>query len=113
MLVLVYALGARTNPWISGPSGYCLRMFSKLLRVINSHSPMQLTITNTLLTGESPPGVNTRQHTRCTAMIRLLCTHDHGWYVANLVEEHNHHPQSAGSKERSRAGHEIFGPGAK
>ncbi|KAL6591476.1 hypothetical protein ACP70R_049979 [Stipagrostis hirtigluma subsp. patula] len=45
---------------------------------------------------------NTRScRTGCRAMIRLLRTEDHGWYVSRIVDKHNH-PLSEGCGEKKQ-----------
>ncbi|KAG2617790.1 protein FAR1-RELATED SEQUENCE 5-like [Panicum virgatum] len=40
--------------------------------------------------GQSTAGSTRTCRRGCPAMIRLLRTHDHGWYISRVVKEHNH-----------------------
>ncbi|CAL5043228.1 unnamed protein product [Urochloa decumbens] len=53
------------------------------------------------------------QRTGCMAMVRLLRTEDHGWYVSRFVEEHNHPLSECVGQRRQWNSHNRIDPIAK
>jgi hypothetical protein len=50
---------------------------------------LQITIC-LILQGVVAADLNTTQHTGYRAMVCLLRTEDHGWYVSRFLDSHNH-----------------------
>ncbi|TVU23685.1 hypothetical protein EJB05_26064, partial [Eragrostis curvula] len=63
--------------------------------------------------GNSPVGINSTQRSGCRAMIRLLRSDDHGWYVARFVETHNHQLSQGCGETRQWNSHNRIDPVAR
>ncbi|CAN6232227.1 unnamed protein product [Urochloa humidicola] len=63
--------------------------------------------------GDGPEHLQTTQRTGCSAMVRLLHTDDHGWYVSRFVEEHNHALSDCVGEMRQWNSHNRIDPIAK
>ncbi|TVU35311.1 hypothetical protein EJB05_17195, partial [Eragrostis curvula] len=60
-----------------------------------------------------PVGINSTQRSGCRAMIRLLRSDDHGWYVARFVETHNHQLSQGCGETRQWNSHNRIDPVAR
>ncbi|CAN6294062.1 unnamed protein product [Urochloa humidicola] len=63
--------------------------------------------------GDGPDHLQMTQRTGCKAMIRLLRSEDHGWYVSRFVEEHNHPLSDCVGERRQWNSHNRIDPVAK